>query len=245
MSEDNAAQQRLKKHNPFVVNLFDRKGLRRDNFLFFDGQSKLVTLPMADFDGYPLENEYHFFLLAILLVALGTVLPVVPMLFPNASGTIGYLLAAYLLAAGGLAVWVTFHLVGLRNAYSSASRDIHSTDFASRANGVRSLTHTFKSIVRWRRFMRYTMTVGLAALVLAAFAGFFLRPGGAKLEFLQALLSSGLFAISAATFWLLQIGRKQLTEGMDPTLALVHMVEEIGGLLLAARQTNLVGNGEN
>lgn len=247
MSKHTSAHDRLKDHNPFVVGLFDRPGIRHDNFQLFDGRSKLVAFPMERFDGFPLENESYFFVPAVILVVAAILLPVVP-LFVSLKVTV-YVVAAFLIGVGCISMCVMFHLIGLRTTYSSASSDIHATDFAQRARGVRSLIHTFKSIVRWRRFMRYSMNLGYYSLPLVAAAEAYILLHQGKFVLIspepwRTGVSLALLVMCAMVLPIFERGRKKFTQGMDPTLALVHMVEEIGGQLLASRQTNIVGNEE-
>jgi hypothetical protein len=240
MSNDSVAQRHLKKYNPYVVRLFDREGERHENFQFFDGGTNLVTLPMSRFDGYPLENEYWFFVPFIVLVVVGVVLPILPL--SDYGSATGWAAGVYLAGVAVMGVWAAFHLTNVRATYIAANTNIHNIDFASKAEAVRSLIHTFKRIVRWRRFMRYSMNLGLVSLMIVATWATFFKQAHHGLDSSAKLISLGLFAASAVIFWLFELGRVALTEGMDPTLALVHMVEELGNQLLARNQF-VVRNG--
>jgi hypothetical protein len=245
-NSDDSAFQRLRKHNPFVEKLEDRQGSHRDNLHFFDGKSSLVAYPIAGFDGYPLRNEYGFFIPTVMLMGFSLLLPLAAVIRPFSAIEAVVAGIAYLFAVGVLSVFAAFHLTNFRTIYKSANNNTLAADFASRARGIRSLIHTFKSIVRWRRFMRYTMNLGYALLILL-----FMAEGiklfyhgsilGARLTIGTFETSTALMVVAAASYALFEFGRKRFTEGMDPTLALALMIEEIGGQLLASRQTKLVG----
>jgi hypothetical protein len=181
-----------------------------------------------------------------LTVIASALIPLIPFFWAASFAKIAIIAVAYLVAVVILSVRLAFHLTAIRTTYISANSNILATDFVTRARGVRSLIHTFKCIVRWRRFMRYTMNFGYAILLLTAMGevyGFFHSAFDAMSATKTVTAFVVLTAVSALSLTTFEFGRKLFTEGMDPTLALIQMIEEIGGQLLASRQTNLVGTG--
>jgi len=239
-----AQWRRLKKYNPFLVSLNDRHGARRDNLKLFDGESKLVKVPILEFDGYPAESDYPYFAPALILVGATALLPLAPFVWPDNNVLIGGIFLAYVCACIVLGVAAAFHLVYMRTLYKTASSDILAANFVTRARGIRELIHTFKRILRWRRFMRYAMNFGFLLLVGAG-AGYGFLAGRTLLAAQPdtMLISGALFATGVVWLILFEAGRRKFTRGVDPSLALAIMVEEIGGQLLAGRQARLVGGG--
>ena len=119
-------------------------------------------------------------------------------------------------------------------------------NFVTRARGIRSIIHVFKRMLRWRRFMRYAMNFGYVFLLLGL-AGLIYVAGHHPLLLLNShgilssiAISAPLFILDALLLRLLELGRVWYTRGVDPTLALVLMVEEISGQLLGKQQMTVV-----
>lgn len=238
-------RQRLSRYNPFVSGLENRRGVRHDNFLLFDGQSTLETYPMQGFDGYPLKREYLYFVPIVLLAVYAVLLPIAPLVWDTGIVTYGAAIFGGFVLALAYCILTAFHLTGIRTAYQTANSDIQNLNFVTKAHGIRSIIHNFKTIVRWRRFMRYTMNLGyftLILLFLSAVIGVFRLVSGFSIyaSMVHILFSAALFVTSALSLLVFEYGRKTYTEGMDPTLALVLMIEEIGGQL--ANRPTIVTN---
>lgn len=231
--------RRLRRYNPFVNGLADRRDNKQQNFEFFDSKERLVSLPMVEFDGYPLEGEYRYFIPVLFVVAVGVTLPLLPLY----RGATWYMVVTAAVIYGALvailAVFIVFRMVSVRNEYNAANRSLEAANFATKARGIRNVVHEFKFVMRWRRFMRYTMnSAGVCLIAAFLFASYehILHRDFLSHHFLKSLL---LFGVGASSILLFELARRLLTRGMDPTLALVLMVEEIGGQLLA--RSHLIG----
>lgn len=245
-SVPSAAWQRLKKYNPHIVDLDDRAGPKKSILHFFDGESGYISEPIFEFDGYPAEHDYFYFIPAILLVVASFLLPLAP--FVTSGDWRCYALAAVVYAAtcGILCVGVAFHLFGLRTEYIRANGTILATNFVTRARGVRSIIHMFKRMLRWRRFMRYAMNFGYVFLGLTLGGVIYVSKYNPSLLVLHhdgiasITIFVPLFVLSIVALRLLEFGRIWYTRGVDPTLALVLMIEEISGTLLGKQQLTVI-----
>ena len=236
---------RLKRYNPFVTELKDRNGIRAEHFQFFDGSKTLVTVPITEFDGYPLKREYAYFLTTLLLVAAAIALPTMPFFWPGLRWQFVVIgLPSYFAVFFILAVFVSFHLTNIRNAYANANKGLHAADFLVKARAIRETVHKFKVIVRWRRFLRYTMNAGHIALVALIVVVVLQRILAHTVDWNDLSTSALLLAATFASLYLFEAARLIFTQGMDPTLALVLMVEETGRQLLAARHPTIIGQSE-
>ncbi|HEY2068357.1 MAG TPA: hypothetical protein VGG48_02285 [Rhizomicrobium sp.] len=242
-----AAWQRLKKYNPFVVGLDQREGPKGFYLQFFDGESGLVSEPITDFDGYRGERDYPFFAPALVLVAATILLPLAFLYWRGAWPWYAYaiMIGSYIASAMLLSVLVAFHLTNLRNEYINANNKILVQNFVIRAQGVKSIIHMFKRMLRWRRFMRYAMNFGGFLLLLDFVLTIFIWYRAPKWFHPNQMMEAAAilqFAIGAMALRLFEVARGRYTRGVDPTLALVLMVEEIGGQLLASRQMRIVNS---
>jgi hypothetical protein len=238
---------RLKGYNPFVVGLDDRTGVRRYNFQLFDGETNLISLPIAEFDGYPIHIESRYIVSALCLVLVCAFIPLVPLLYPAISWVqAALLIGAYFIAEGVLYAFAAFRLTTIGATYRSANSDIMAANFVSRARGIKSIIHTFKIIVYWRRYLHYLMVVGYVCLLIAITI-WIVKLHGAFPHLATAdgnpLMAGVLLILCASSLLVFEVIRKKYTQGMDPTLALALMVEELGGQLLASRQTKIIGSG--
>jgi hypothetical protein len=236
-----ARLRRLKRYNPFVVGLDDREGYKRLHLQLFDGESSLVAEPLADFDGYRSERDYPYFAPAFILTGTACLLPLLPLVLRAKFFLYAGVTVLFVCACIYLSVRVAFHLTNMRMDYSNANSNILAANFVNRARGIRNIIHTFKRTLRWRRFMRYAMYFGYFGLLLSFLTAVILmverQPSGEMI-----LASIMQFVVSLLALSIFEIGRKNYTRGVDPTLALVLMVEEIGGQLLASRQTRLINS---
>ncbi len=241
--------RRLKGFNPFVVGLDDRQGVKRYNFQLFNGETSLITLPMREFDGYPLRIEYGLLMPTFLLVIFATSIPLLPFFSANMTwGLSGILVSVYLAFGGALYIAAAFQLKNLHMAYRAANSDILATNFVTKAHGIRSIVHAFKAIVYWRRYLRYLMEIGYICLfVTLEFWAIrvLAKPIGLAALDHRFVMSMSLVFAAAIFLLVFEVVRRKHTRGMDPTLALVLMIEEIGGQLLAFRQTKIVGADGN
>ncbi|HEY1629752.1 MAG TPA: hypothetical protein VGF56_00450 [Rhizomicrobium sp.] len=242
---DKVAWRRIKKYNPFIVGLDQRETPRKFYLEFFDGESGSVLAPITAFDGHRAERDYPYFLPGLVLVVLSALLPIAILKSDPQTPWYAYAVASslYVFGCAALVIFAMLKLIALRNEYSNANGKILVTNFIVRAQGIQSIVHMFKRVLRWRRFMRYAMSFGYVLLGVAI--AFVLYESTRKHNWFpagntQIAAATLQFAISALALYVFEIGRKRYTRGVDPTLALVLMVEEIGGQLLAHQQTRLV-----
>jgi hypothetical protein len=175
-------------------------------------------------------------------------LPLAPIFLPLFSWMFAVILIfVYMLGYAILGVAVVFHLISnIRLVYRAANSDIMAANFVTRACGIKSIIHTFKRVVWWRRHTRYTMNTGYVCLSFVLIVWMYkLSDIGSSVGIGAitniSIISIVFFLTSLLSLVFFEIGRNKFTSGMDPTLALVLMVEEIGGQLLAFRQTKIVG----
>lgn len=231
-----AVRLRLQKFNPFVVGLQDRPGLKADSLELYDGRDRLVRHPIAEFDGRPLRKGRRYFIPAIVLVVAAVVSPLLPFYVEIDFQKLALCLAAFLVLAGLLAVSVAYNLNNVRKDYYAAGRELMVTDFLVKAQGAQKMIYLFKIVVRWRRFLRYTLNVGGVSSILVFALAMFGHSVRHTLGTEQFLFSVIFFLSALGFIALFEIARLVFTTGMDPTLALVLMIEDIGAQLLAARR---------
>ncbi len=227
----------MKHYNPFVVGLDDRDGARADDLEFFDGKDRLVRRPIAEFDGHPLSHGRRYFIPALALVAIAIASPLLPFYGIGTWRAFAMSVGAFVIFAAILAGVISYHLNNIRKDYATANRELMVTDFLVKAQGVRKMIYMFKIVVRWRRFLRYTLNLGLV-LLCAVFAlaifGHTVQHGSIQTE--EFVFTVIFFGIGFVFISLFEVARAVFTQGMDPTLALILMVEDVGEQLLAARR---------
>jgi hypothetical protein len=236
-----AARGRLRKFNPFVVGLRDRDGTRANALEFYDGKDRLVRRPLAEFDGRPLTHGRRYFLPAIGLVMVAVVSPLLPFYRLNDWTALLVGIALFVIAAAVLGGLTAYHLNNIRKDYASANRELMVNDFLIKAQGIRRVVRMLKIVVRWRRFLRYTFNVGIVSLLVVTGVSIYGHAVNRSFERREFFFSLLLGAVGFVFVSLFEVVRAAFTQGMDPTLALVLMIEDAGAQLLACRRpANLV-----
>lgn len=226
-----AKQERVKRYNPYLKILDQRFENQRFDLNFFDGAKSTITVPIESMDGYPSERDLAQ---RAIVVLAGIEIMLLPFAAIEGMYLLGIALAVLLSTLFAMVLILVLHLQILVSDLKVANEGIFNHNFEGKARAVRTLIHNFKRILSWRRFFRYTVFgAGLAFAVIVAVLYARLAGGYQRTMVLNGAIC---FAALAIYIVILNLFRRRYTKGVDPTLALVLMVEETGKQLYAARR---------